>query len=147
MSRHRFVLGPLTARVQCILISRPYFKSTPRLGSPTSGLSVCQPWLCPASHNLANRRFAIVAEVDEGRLQANYFCCGPTRVCAVLFHVSCARFCGRGGCRQKILTRCGEVLEVLLDATRDPALTERDLTSSVSFARPFGRCRVSSHGV
>src|SRR5262245_56147393 len=56
-----------------------------------------QRWLLPSSRDLAYRRFATVAEVREGRLEASYFCCAPARVCAPLLHVVRARLCRRGG--------------------------------------------------
>ena len=81
------------------------------------------PWLAPASRNLTNRRFAFVAEIGEGGLQASYFCRAPARVGAMLLHISRARFRARGGRRQQILTRWREVAEVLLEAAREAAPT------------------------
>jgi hypothetical protein len=83
--------------------------------------SRCAIWLAPAGCKLADARFAIVAEVQERRLQANYFCCTSALLGEVLFYVSSARFCCRGGRAQPILTLCREILEVLLHA-RDAAL-------------------------
>jgi hypothetical protein len=77
--------------------------------------------------NLADRRFATVAEVAKGRLDAGYLCYAPLCVSTLLLQVGSARFCGRGGFRHQILTWFGEFGQVLLDAAGDSPLTGFDV--------------------
>src|SRR5690242_20502079 len=76
--------------------------------------------LFPVSCDLANGRFAIIADVGKSILDASHFSYAPTRICTLLLQVRRARLCGSRGLRHQILTGWGKVLQMLLDTACDP---------------------------
>jgi hypothetical protein len=102
--------------------------------------------LPPPSRNLADRRFAAVAEVAEGRLGAGHLCDAPACVCTLLLQVASARLCGGGGRCNQILTRCGELIQMLLDAACDPTLTRLDVCTMLFDVTHARSCTILRYG-